>query len=507
MKNLLLCFLLLLLFQSSVSAQLVGEVIFTTDFDKDAGWIDAGGSRSRYVNKDGESALMIKKGKLKLPILTKGIAGTKVAIKARIMSDGTADKPKPWNGIKLMMHVPVPWDDIYQQVDFPVTAFDWKEDGFTAYIPPEADTVWLYIGLEDVKGKIWLDKLTVTVTEPARNKVVAKKLSAPYTGHDEKALRGLMVSTELTEADLRDLASWGANHIRWQLTWGGFPFSKADTASIEAYMHWLHDCLQRVDGLLPVCKALGVKVVIDLHTLPGGRMPGVMTNRLFQEAAWQKVFIDVWKEIADKYKNETIIWGYDLANEPDEGLVPDGLHNWQQLATLTAQEIRKTDTTHAIIIEGAPRGGPEALARMEPIAVDKIVYSFHMYVPALFTHQGVYSTDSSRYPGIIQNREWNIATMRKTFEQVRRWQQDYNTHIYVGEFSAVRWATAQSAYYYMRDCIDLFEEYGWDWAYHAFREWDGWSVEYTETKSDDKPATMPTERQQLLIKSFARNKK
>jgi hypothetical protein len=23
---------------------------------------------------------------------------------------------------------------------------------------------------------------------------------------------------------------------------------------------------------------------------------------------------------------------------------------------------------------------------------------------------------------------------------------------------------------YLRDCIDLFEEYGWDWTYHAYRE-------------------------------------
>jgi hypothetical protein len=26
----------------------------------------------------------------------------------------------------------------------------------------------------------------------------------------------------------------------------------------------------------------------------------------------------------------------------------------------------------------------------------------------------------------------------------------------------------------MRDAIELFEEAGWDWTYHAFREWQGW---------------------------------
>ena len=26
--------------------------------------------------------------------------------------------------------------------------------------------------------------------------------------------------------------------------------------------------------------------------------------------------------------------------------------------------------------------------------------------------------------------------------------------------------------------ISIFNEYGWHWTYHAFREWAGWSVEH-----------------------------
>lgn len=488
-------------------AQQVGDTVYHSGFSqKDTMWQNAGGCRYRYVSKDGGGAVMIKKGMLKIPFAAAPYAGTKIAVNVRLKSNGVSEKPRPWNGVKVMVHIPVPWDDLYPQTDFTTDAFDWKQAGFNAFVPAGADTFWLYLGLEKVTGKIWIDEVTLTVSEAAPKLPETINTDAVYKGHSEKRLRGMMVPTNIADTDINTLAQWGANHIRWQLTWDGFPRSKADMASEFAYRQWINSCLQHIDKLLPQCRKVGIRLVIDLHSLPGGRFPNEVTHRLFHDTAWQRVFRDTWKQIALRYKNEPAVWGYDLANEPEEGIVPAGLMNWQQLATAAAQDIRTVDTTHAIIVEGAPRGGPEALARMEPIPVKGVVYSFHMYVPALFTHQGVDFDDSSRYPGVIQGREWNITTMRKTFEQVRRWQQTYNTHIYVGEFSAIRWATAQSAYYYLRDCIDLFEEYEWDWAYHAFREWHGWSIEHTELKNNELPAAIPTERQMLLMKWFGKNK-
>ena len=104
-----------------------------------------------------------------------------------------------------------------------------------------------------------------------------------------------------------------------------------------------------------------------------------------------------------------------------------------------------------------------------------MIYQVHMYVPGEFTHQGVYGSSTGvRYPGKIGATEWNKEQLRKVLQPVREFQLAYNVHIYVGEFSAIRWAPGDSAYRYLKDCIELFEEYGWDWTYHAYREWDGW---------------------------------
>jgi hypothetical protein len=60
---------------------------------------------------------------------------------------------------------------------------------------------------------------------------------------------------------------------------------------------------------------------------------------------------------------------------------------------------------------------------------------------------------------------------------------------------------------YLSDLIDIFESHGWDWSYHAFREWSGWSLEYGSDRQDTEPASSPTDRQWLLCDWFARNQK
>ena len=60
---------------------------------------------------------------------------------------------------------------------------------------------------------------------------------------------------------------------------------------------------------------------------------------------------------------------------------------------------------------------------------------------------------------------------------MRDFEQRHGARIFVGEFSAMCYA--EGADKYIADCISIFKEYGWDWTYHAFREWEGWSVEHT----------------------------
>ncbi len=316
-------------------------------------------------------------------------------------------------------------------------------------------------------------------------------------------LRGMMVPTYMGEKDLRDLAAWGANHIRWQLTWDGSGW-RADAADKAAYRQWLNGAIAHVDKMLPICKELGIHVLIDLHTLPGGSITGA-GHRMFSDKSWQDEFIDVWKQIANHYKDNSTVWGYDVANEPQDIKVTGGAVNWPTLASMVCHEIRAIDAKHPIIVEA--RGGDlGTLAKFQTIDVPGLVYSFHMYIPHSFTHQNIYSQRRDfHYPGFVGIKWWNTKTLKKELEKIKDWQIANKAQIYVGEFSAIRWAPGDDAYLYLKDCVDVFEEFGWSWAYHAFREYHGWSVEHGNEKGDETPAKAPTQRQQLFLEAFKKN--
>ncbi len=80
-----------------------------------------------------------------------------------------------------------------------------------------------------------------------------------------------MVNPVLNEQDFRVLASWNVNHIRWPLVWGGFPHGPADNATMPEYEAWLETVLEHLDSLLPLFRQFGIKILLDMHTPPGGR--------------------------------------------------------------------------------------------------------------------------------------------------------------------------------------------------------------------------------------------
>ena len=88
---------------------------------------------------------------------------------------------------------------------------------------------------------------------------------------------------------------------------------------------------------------------------------------------------------------------------------------------------------------------------------------------------------------------------------MRAFQEKYGAKIYVGEFSAVCWAPGAEKY--LEDAISVFEEYGWDWTYHAFREWPGWSVEHQGQSDNDLVPVADTPRKRALLGGFRRGVK
>lgn len=434
--------------------------------------------------------------------------GYLVYFSARIRAENVSAKPQPWNGVKFMAPIVTADGRLWPAADTPVGTFDWRPFRFAVRVPADAQSIRLHLGLERVTGKAWFDEIRVTVGKPP---IVAKAraVAGPvYKGHDLPRLRGAMVSPDIDPESLRVLGQeWKANVIRWQLIRRG---RIDDPLDLAAYDRWLASALAQFDAALPFCEKYGLRVVLDLHSPPGGRTTSGgyagSDHGLFASAACQKRFVELWQEIAQKYRGAKAIWGYDLANEPVEGVIEEGLADWQELAERTAKAIRAIDPVRTIIVEPAQWGSPDGLKDFQPIDVPNVVYSVHMYVPGSFTHQGVHGGNRQvRYPGEIDGKYWDKAQLAAALKPAIDFQKNYNVHIYIGEFSAIRWAPDNSAYRYLRDLIEIFEAHDWDWTYHAFREWDGWSVEHGPDPKDHRPSPTPTDRQRLLQSWFAKN--
>jgi aryl-phospho-beta-D-glucosidase BglC (GH1 family) len=481
------------------------ETILKADFGKPDslnGWEGAG---ALAPGREGRTALLLENANAKSGVMrtialpAEKLVGQLLTCRVTLKAEGVTQPPKSWNGIKAMLVLETASGKDYPQIALSYGSFDWQTQSRILRMPDDLRKATLVLGLEQVAGKVWFESVEVLT-----GRGPAKKPETLYRGHSLERLRGVMYGPHYSEKGIRDLADWGCNLLRWQLTWNGFPHSPADNASPEEYDKWLNERLDDVDKGLALCAQLGMLVLIDIHTPPGGRDEQKFC-RMFSEKRHQEHFLIIWDRIAKRYKDNKTVWGYDLVNEPFVGKVGDGCMNWQALAEATAKRVRAIDPDHAIILEPI-WGDPHALDSLIPVDVPNVVYSVHMYLPHAFTHQGVYESPiGPTYPGEVQGKKWDKETLRASLKNVVEYARDYGVHIYVGEFSAIRWAPDNSAQRYLKDCIEFFEEMGWDWSYHAFREWDGWSVEHTTNKDDKKPSATRTDREQLMRDWFGKN--
>ncbi len=228
---------------------------------------------------------------------------------------------------------------------------------------------------------------------------------------------------------------------------------------------------------------------------------------MFFEERYATHFAEVWRRIAERFKGHPAIYGYDLVNEPLQTTPAPYTLLHVQLAA--ARAIREVDPDAPIIVAANGYGSPDGFKTLSPLAMDNIIYQPHCYAPGAFTHQGVGSKKREGFePYPNPEKGWDKEYIRKQLAPVREFELKHHARIFVGEFSAITWAPGADAY--IRDCIEIFEEYGWDWCYHAFREWDGWSVEKTWNGiKDGRDVFVPSDdnpRKRALLEGFRRGK-
>lgn len=185
----------------------------------------------------------------------------------------------------------------------------------------------------------------------------------------------------ITRADIDYIASTGANTIR--LPFHYKLFTDEDYMGLPSGQ----DGFARVDSVVSWCKANDLYLILDMHDAPGGQTGDNIDDSygypwLMESAASQQQFCDIWTAIADRYKSEPTILGYELLNEPVATYFEadrDSLNaRLVDVYRKGVEAIRKVDPDHIILI-----GAPQWNSNFEPLeGVDfgqQIMYTCHRY--------------------------------------------------------------------------------------------------------------------------------
>ena len=179
------------------------------------------------------------------------------------------------------------------------------------------------------------------------------------------------------------------------------------------------------------------------------------------------------------------IVGYDLMCEPhpdDDTNQPLG--DWNALARKITAAIRDVDERTPILVNSIGWAYPQQFAVLRPTGDPRTVYTVHFYDPHYYTHQKPEdNVVLSRIPrSVAKDHGVGQGCFGGALGPVRAFQQKYHVPIFAGEFGCARYATGAEAW--LGDQMDLYDRYGWSWAYWAFREWDVMNIERTADFSD-----------------------
>lgn len=270
------------------------------------------------------------------------------------------------------------------------------------------------------------------------------KLEARFGEETARSLYRTYVDSFINEKDFRYIASLGMNFIRlpfWYAALFDPKYAGEEMSALDQAVAW--------------AKKYNLYVLIDLHGAPGGQNTGVnilgedVPNKLWSSPELQEKTVRIWQRIAQKYRDEKIVAGYDLLNEAwGAPLLPHSMKTLVAFYDRLYRAIREIDTNHMIFMEDALQG----IHRMPHPSVmgwENVVYSFHYY------------------PDVRDMKSY-VSAYAEKLPNLRRAQMYFNVPFHVGEFSSIQLESGGVAT--MRRFFDVFTAYGWAWNFWSYKK-------------------------------------
>ncbi|GKU26523.1 cellulase family glycosylhydrolase [Clostridium folliculivorans] len=214
----------------------------------------------------------------------------------------------------------------------------------------------------------------------------------------------------LNTGDLDNIKNMGMNFVR-------VPIYYLDL--MDKYGNWKSDPWSKLDWLVNECSTRGIYVLLDLHGTFGGQNTfdncGEANSdpQLWKNTQYQDRTVTLWQGIANRYKGNATVAGYDLLNEPDRV----GRDQLNGLYNRLYQAIRAIDPDHMIYMEGA--WDWNQLYAPSVYGWTNVVYEMHYYAMA-----NSQPTDWNAQNGLIDS----------AVQGMKDHQNSWNIPVYAGEF-------------------------------------------------------------------------
>jgi endoglucanase len=208
----------------------------------------------------------------------------------------------------------------------------------------------------------------------------------------------------------------------------------------------------------------------------------------------QDKFINIWKQMAEHYKNRSTKILYELANEPN-GITDEA---WGQIQGNVIDVIRKIDQTHTIIVTPI-WDGLANLEKLPDYEDENLIYAFHFYDPFLFTHQGVINASlgdlvgvpfpyneeempsmpasfvGNWYEGLYYDYKTDATAVeiRKLIDTAAKFKNERNVPLWCGEFGVVGGTDHDDRVYWYNVLRSSLEENGIPWSMHGYIRYSG----------------------------------
>ena len=242
-----------------------------------------------------------------------------------------------------------------------------------------------------------------------------------------------------TKRDVDSLAAWGYNSIRIPMHYNLFtlPIEEEPVAGENT---WIETGFELIDDVLEWAAPHNIYVILDMHATPGGQGRGSEINdydpdkpSLWESQENRDKLVALWTRIADRYKGNEWIGGYDLINETHWDLGDQNTLLREIYEDIT-EGIRGVGDEHILYIEGNSYANDHR--GLTPPWDDNLVYSFHKY----------WSFNNEN------DVDW-ILPLRDTF----------NVPLWMGE-------SGENSNTWFTDAISLFENNNIGWAWWTMRK-------------------------------------